>query len=102
MALLHRDLRRTRACPLIAESVKSIVRVLCCNASSTLATSLLPLTTLPGETIEDYPLINNRLIPPTISGGQADQGFTGVTYEKIVYLYIIISQPADGGACQKA
>ena len=51
--LLHRDLRRTRACPLIAESVKSIVRVLCCNASSTLATSLLPLTTLPGETIEE-------------------------------------------------
>ena len=52
VALLHRDLRRTRACPLIAESVKSIVRVLCCNASYLAATSLLPLT-LPGETIED-------------------------------------------------
>ena len=51
--LLHRDLRRTRACPLIAESVKSIVRVLCCNASSTLATRVLPLTTVPEETIED-------------------------------------------------
>ena len=42
--LLHRDLRRTRACPLIAESVKSIVRVLFCNVFPYLATSLLPAT----------------------------------------------------------
>ena len=46
---------RTRACLLIAESVKSIVSVLCLYAVMllTLATSLLPLTTKPGETIED-------------------------------------------------
>ena len=31
VALLLRDLRRTRACLIIAVSVKSIVRVLCCR-----------------------------------------------------------------------
>ena len=44
VALLLRDLHRTRACPLIAESVKSIVRVLFCNVFPYLATSLLPAT----------------------------------------------------------